>query len=93
MTALVTYFQNAKSEAIIDAFKNFVPPKCKVLRSGNYTTIDAAKLVPGDIVELKGGDRIPADMRVIFAQEMKVDNSSLTPWARKTKQNLKKIYF
>jgi len=44
MTGLVTYFQNAKSEAIVDAFKNFIPPKTKVLRAGNYTTIDAAKV-------------------------------------------------
>ena len=45
LTGLVTYFQNAKSEAIVDAFKNFIPPKTKVLRSGNFTTIDAAKVL------------------------------------------------
>src|SRR5690349_9055900 len=36
------------------------------------------KLVPGDIIELKSGDRVPADIRIIFSQEMRVDNSSLT---------------
>jgi len=44
LTAVVTYSQNAKSEAIVDAFKNFIPPKTKVLRNGSYTTIDAAKV-------------------------------------------------
>jgi len=78
LTAIVTYSQNAKSEAIVDAFKNFIPPKTKVFRNGAYTNIDAAKLVPGDIVELKGGDRVPADVRILFCQEMRVDNSSLT---------------
>jgi len=78
LTGIVTYSQNAKSEAIVEAFKNFIPPKTKVLRGSNYTTIDAAKLVPGDIIELKGGDRVPADIRILFAQEMRVDNSSLT---------------
>jgi sodium/potassium-transporting ATPase subunit alpha len=72
------FYQNMKSDSIIDSFKNFIPPKCKCLRGGNLVTIDAAKLVPGDIVEVKAGDRIPADIRIIWCQEMKVDNSSLT---------------
>jgi len=78
LTGLATFSQNATSEAIVDSFKNFIPPQTKVLRNGAYTTIDAAKLVPGDIVELKGGDRVPADIRILFSQEMRVDNSSLT---------------
>jgi sodium/potassium-transporting ATPase subunit alpha len=78
LTGFITYTQNAKSEAIVEAFKNFIPPKTKCLRGGSFTTIDAAKLVPGDIIELKGGDRVPADVRILFAQEMRVDNSSLT---------------
>jgi len=44
LTAIVTYSQNAKSEAIVDAFKNFIPPKTKALRNGAYTNIDAAKV-------------------------------------------------
>jgi len=59
-------------------FKNFIPPKCKTLRDGKMSEIDATNLVKGDIVELKAGDRIPADVRLIEAFEFKVDNSSLT---------------
>jgi sodium/potassium-transporting ATPase subunit alpha len=74
----MTYYQNSKSDAIMEAFKNFIPPKCTVLRNGKWSTTDATKLVPGDIVEIKAGNRIPADLRIVFSQEMKVDNSSLT---------------
>ena len=61
------------------SFKNFVPPQCYVWRD-NHTVkqVDARKIVRGDIVEVRTGDRIPADLRVISADNMKVDNSSLT---------------
>eukprot|EP01016_Furgasonia_blochmanni_P015567 TRINITY_DN1855_c0_g1_i6.p1 TRINITY_DN1855_c0_g1~~TRINITY_DN1855_c0_g1_i6.p1 ORF type:complete len:973 (-),score=185.06 TRINITY_DN1855_c0_g1_i6:1267-4185(-) len=78
VTGIFSYFQNEKSENIMASFKNFIPQKSKVLRNGAWTQIDAVKLVPGDIVEVKGGDRVPADIRIIFSNEMKVDNSSLT---------------
>jgi len=43
-TGLITYSQNAKSDAIVDSFKNFIPPQTKVLRNGAFTSIDAAKV-------------------------------------------------
>lgn len=49
----------------MESFKNFLPPKCNVYRDGKKTGIDSAKLVPGDIVEVNAGDKIPADLRVI----------------------------
>jgi len=45
LTGFVTYTQNAKSEAIVEAFKNFIPPKTKCLRGGSFATIDAAKVI------------------------------------------------
>jgi len=62
----------------MEGFKSFIPPKCKTLRNGKIELIPAEKLVTGDIVEVKSGDRIPADIRIISSDEMKVDNSSLT---------------
>jgi sodium/potassium-transporting ATPase subunit alpha len=55
-----------------------VPKKCKVLRDGAMAVLDASELVPGDIVEYQEGDQVPADLRVTFAYNLKVDNSSLT---------------
>jgi sodium/potassium-transporting ATPase subunit alpha len=78
ITGLVTFFQNAKSESVMEGFKNFIPPKCLVLRDGKEDQINATKLVTGDIVILKEGGRIPADVRIIESKDMRVDNSSLT---------------
>lgn len=78
LTGGITYQQAAKSEALMEGFKNFLPAECVVIRKGNPRLIEAIKLVPGDIIEVKMGDKIPADIRVIQSREMKVDNSSLT---------------
>jgi sodium/potassium-transporting ATPase subunit alpha len=59
-------------------FKNFIPPLATVKRNGHNKEVEACKLVPGDIVLIKGGDNIPADVRIIIANEMKVNNASLT---------------
>ena len=77
-TGIITFFQNAKSDSIMEGFKNFIPPKCRVIRNGKEDLIMATKLTLGDVVKVKAGERIPADLRIIESQEMKVDNSSLT---------------
>ena len=59
-------------------FKNFIPPRALVIRDGNESSIEAAKLVPGDLIRLKGGENIPADIRIVECHEMKVNNASLT---------------
>lgn len=59
-------------------FKNFIPPKAYAWRNGEKIELNAQNLVPGDIVEVGTGDNIPADIVLIKANEMKVNNSSLT---------------
>ena len=59
-------------------FKNFIPPKAYVYRSGIRKPINSIQLVPGDIVEIGTGDNIPADVVLIKTSDMKVNNSSLT---------------
>lgn len=78
ISSTFSYYQEAKSSKIMEGFKNMVPKKCKVLRDGHPNVVDAAELVPGDLVEIQEGDQVPADVRVVFAYNMKVDNSSLT---------------
>lgn len=62
----------------MEKFKNLIPPQAKVWRDGVKKSVDASLLVPGDIIEVDGGDKIPADIRVLEAKDMKVNNSSLT---------------
>ncbi|XP_063041528.1 sodium/potassium-transporting ATPase subunit alpha-3a [Engraulis encrasicolus] len=78
ITGCFSYFQEAKSSKIMESFKNMVPQQALVIREGEKLQINAEEVVAGDLVEVKGGDRIPADLRVISAHGCKVDNSSLT---------------
>ncbi|GAU88671.1 hypothetical protein RvY_01321 [Ramazzottius varieornatus] len=78
ITGCFSYYQEAKSAAIMDSFKNLIPAYATVIRDGQKSSILAEQLVLGDLVEVKGGDRIPADLRITECRGMKVDNSSLT---------------
>ncbi|KAM6945356.1 LOW QUALITY PROTEIN: sodium/potassium-transporting ATPase subunit alpha-1-like [Aplochiton taeniatus] len=78
ITGGFSYYQEAKSSKIMDSFKNLVPQNALVVRDGEKKNIRVETLVVGDIVEVKGGDRVPADLRIISASSCKVDNSSLT---------------
>ena len=77
-TGIVQYIQEAKSDKIMESFADLVPQQAVVIRDGEKRTILAKEVVLGDIVEVKGGDSIPADIRIIVSNQMKVDNSSLT---------------
>jgi sodium/potassium-transporting ATPase subunit alpha len=78
VTGVFSYYQESKSAKIMESFKNLVPQYALVRRAGEKCTIQASELTLGDIVEVKFGDRIPADLRVLEARSLKVDNSSLT---------------
>uniref|UniRef100_A0AAX7VAJ7 Sodium/potassium-transporting ATPase subunit alpha n=1 Tax=Astatotilapia calliptera TaxID=8154 RepID=A0AAX7VAJ7_ASTCA len=78
VTGCFSYFQEAKSSRIMDSFKKMVPQQAMVIREGEKMQINADLVVLGDLVEIKGGDRVPADLRVISSSGCKVDNSSLT---------------
>nr|AEH68840.1 putative Na+/K+-ATPase alpha subunit [Macrotritopus defilippi] len=78
VTGIFSYYQEAKSSRIMDSFKNMVPQYAVVLRNGEKLNVHAEDLVVGDVVDVKFGDRVPADIRVINAHSFKVDNSSLT---------------
>ena len=78
LNALFTYMQEHESERIMESFRNMLPPMITVLRDSKIVRIDAKYLVPGDIMLLEEGDRIPADGRLIEVNQLKVDHSPLT---------------
>ncbi|XP_060583896.1 sodium/potassium-transporting ATPase subunit alpha-like [Ruditapes philippinarum] len=78
VTGCFSYYQEAKSSRIMDSFKDMVPQYGIVIRNGVKKDIRAAEMVVGDIVDVKFGDRVPADIRIISGHSFKVDNSSLT---------------
>ncbi|RLN69079.1 hypothetical protein BBJ29_000710 [Phytophthora kernoviae] len=74
----VAFVQEYRSEKTLEALKELVPPRCRALRNGAVTDMLAKELVPGDIVLVDVGDRVPADARLIEAVDLEVDESNLT---------------
>ena len=74
----VAFYQEYQSEKSLEALNDLVPPRCNALRDGKLANILAEELVPGDVIRLRSGDRIPADARVVQATDLSIDESSLT---------------
>jgi potassium/sodium efflux P-type ATPase len=78
LNALIGFIQEGKAERALQAIRHLLSPHAVVLRDGRQHDIDAADLVPGDIVLLASGDSIPADVRLLQARNLRVDESALT---------------
>ena len=78
LNVIIGYFQEGRAETALDALRKMIVPQCMVLRDGMEKNIPTRELVPGDVVLLSGGDRIPADLRLFFAKETHADEASLT---------------
>eukprot|EP00127_Corallochytrium_limacisporum_P001578 Clim_evm31s66 gene=Clim_evmTU31s66 len=78
VTGIFSYYQESKSSKVMESFAKMVPAECLCIREGKKLNMDPEELVVGDVIEVKYGDRMPADIRVIEASNFKVDNSSLT---------------
>ena len=74
----VAFIQEYRSEQSLAALSKLVPPQCHCLRDGRIETFLARELVPGDIICVTTGDRIPADCRLFEAVDLAVDESSFT---------------
>jgi sodium/potassium-transporting ATPase subunit alpha len=78
LNALFTYVQEHESERIMESFRNMLPQMITVQRDGKIARIEARLVVPGDVIMLEEGDRVPADGRLLEVNQLKVDHSSLT---------------
>lgn len=78
LNGVVGYIQEAKAEKAIDALKKMSSPKALVKRDGVTKEIDASELTVGDIVVLEAGRVVPADLRLIESQNLKIEESALT---------------
>lgn len=78
-TGLFSYIQVKSSSDVMASFKKMVPKTCTAIRDGEILEgFNPVELVPGDLIKIGMGDKVPADIRVVQAKGMKVDNSSLT---------------
>ena len=78
VNASIGYWQEAKAEGALAALARSVTTPITVLRDGHRLKLDASQLVPGDVVILAAGDRVPADLRLIEPRELHTDDSMLT---------------
>ncbi len=78
LNAVMGVMQESKAEKALDALKNMSAPHARVIRDGKEEVIDAANLVPGDIIRLEAGDFVPADARLLHSVSLKSEESALT---------------
>jgi len=78
LNAIIGFVQESRAERAMEALKRLVVPYAKVLRQGAVTKISASHLVPGDVIILEAGNKIPVDARLIEAASLSVDESILT---------------
>jgi magnesium-transporting ATPase (P-type) len=75
---IIGFIQEGKAEASAEALKKLMTPKCTVLRDGNPEDIPTREVVPGDVVLLAEGDKVPADLRLFYTKNMSADEAALT---------------
>ncbi len=78
INALVGFFQEGKAEKAIDAVRNMLSQQAVVIRDGHRQQVAAEELVPGDIVFIQSGDRVPADLHLHKLKELNIDEALLT---------------
>jgi Ca2+-transporting ATPase len=76
--ALLGFWQEYRAEATLAALKKMLSPEARVRRAGQVERVSATQLVPGDLVLLEAGDRVPADGRLIVTHSVEIDEAALT---------------
>ena len=78
LNALLGFIQEGKAEKALDSIRNMLSTEARTMRSGETRMIPAEQLVPGDVVLLESGDKIPADLRLIEAKNLRTEEAALT---------------
>jgi magnesium-transporting ATPase (P-type) len=78
LNTLIGFVQEYRAGKAIEALSLMVPESATVLRGGQKQSVPAAHLVPGDVVELASGDKVPADMRLLASRNLQVEEAALT---------------
>ena len=78
LSVLITVIQEARTERVLDALRDLTSPRALVIRGGERTRIAGRDVVRGDLIVLAEGDRVPADARLLSAQDLQADESLLT---------------
>lgn len=91
LNALLGFMQEWKAEQALAALRSMLAPQCEVIREGTANTIAAEDLVPGDVVVVATGKRVPADLRLLESVELKVDESALTGESLSVRKSIEEV--
>jgi magnesium-transporting ATPase (P-type) len=78
INAAIGFIQEGKAESALESIKGMLSPQATVTRGGRRTTVPAEEVVPGDIVSVSSGDRVPADIRLLQARQLRTQEAALT---------------
>lgn len=78
VNAVVGFVQEGKAEKALNAIRNLIAPHAHLVREGRRVNVAVEEIVPGDIVSLEAGDRVPADLRLIRASALRIEEAILT---------------
>jgi magnesium-transporting ATPase (P-type) len=78
INAVIGVLQEGKAERAMDAIRQMLAPRASVMRNGKRTTLAGEELVPGDIVMLEAGDKVPADLRLLKSHDLQIQEAILT---------------
>jgi magnesium-transporting ATPase (P-type) len=87
INAIIGFIQEGKAEQALEGIRKMLSLHANARRGGEWVEIEADDLVPGDIVRLKSGDRVPADLRLIEATNLRIEESALTGESVPTEKN------
>lgn len=88
---LIGFLQEGKAEEALQALRGMLAPRASVMRDGHRVEIAAEKLVPGDIVQLQPGDKVPADLRLISASSLSIEEAILTGESVPTRKHVEPV--
>jgi Ca2+-transporting ATPase len=91
LVAIIGFFQEYKAERAMEALRDMVAPEADVMRDGKMSTIPASDLVPGDMVFLEAGDKVPADARIVEETALEVIEASLTGESLPVKKDIEQL--
>jgi len=87
LNAILGIIQERRAEQALAALKNLASPEARVLRDGHHVTVTSRELVPGDIVYLEAGNHVPADVRLMEAVNLQVEEAALTGESHPAQKN------
>jgi magnesium-transporting ATPase (P-type) len=91
INAIIGFIQEGKAEKALDAIRHMLSQQAMIKRDGKFIVLPAEQLVPGDIVLLQSGDKVPADLRLFRSRELRIEEAMLTGESMPVEKNTQPV--